>query len=82
MDNMNPPHPICPAIDNGMFCFAALSEANDDTIYRDLAGRFPVQLYAGNQYIFIAYIYIINAIIMKPMEGMHDRDMIAVFKEI
>ena len=82
VDNMNPPHQICTAIDNEMFCFAALSDANEDTIYSDLAGQFPVGWFAGNQYIFIAYIYTINTIIMKPMKGMNNKDMIAVFKEI
>ena len=79
---MNPPHQICTAIDDEMFYFAALVEANVDTVYSDLAGQFPVRSYAGNQYIFIAYIYTINTIIMKPMKEMHDRDMIAVFREI
>ena len=80
--DINPPHQICTAIDNAMFCFAALADANDNTIYSILAGQFPVQSYGGNQHIFITYIYTINAILMKPMEGMDDGSMIAVFKEI
>ena len=43
VDDMNPPQQICTAIDNEMFCFAALADANEDTIYSDLAGRFPVR---------------------------------------
>jgi hypothetical protein len=31
-----------------MFCFAMLADQNEDTIYSDLPGRFPVQSYAGN----------------------------------
>ena len=65
-----------------MFYFSALTDANDDTIYSDLAGRFPVRSYAGNQYIFIAYIYTIDATLMKTTKGMDDGNMIAVFKEI
>ena len=38
VDDMNPPHQICTAIDNEIFCFAALADANKDTIYSDLAG--------------------------------------------
>ena len=38
VDDMNPPHQICTAIDNEMFCSAALADANKDTIYSDLAG--------------------------------------------
>ena len=40
-----------------MFCFAALADQNDNTIYRDLAGKFPVRSYSGMNYLFIAYIY-------------------------
>ena len=36
--NMNPPHEICTAINNEIFCFAALADAIKDTIYSDLAG--------------------------------------------
>ena len=79
---MNPPHQICTAIDNEVFCFAALMDANNNTIYSNLAGRFPVWSSVGHQYIFIAYVYTINAILMKPMKGMNDGNMIAAFKEI
>ena len=33
-------------------------------------------------YIFIAYVYTIIAISIKPMKGMNDDNMVAVFKEI
>ena len=32
--------------------------------------------------ISIEYVYTINAILIKPMEGMNDEYMVAVFKEI
>ena len=69
-------------IDNEMFCFAALADVNDDKIYSDLLGCFPVWSYVGYQYIFTAYVYTINAILMEPMEGMDVCNMIAVFKDI
>ena len=79
---MNTPHQIYIAIVTEMFCFAALVDDNNDTIYRNLSGHFPVRSYAGNQYIFIAYVHTINAILIKLMEGMDPGNMIAVFKEI
>ena len=54
VNDMNPLHQICTAIDNEVFCFTALADANEDTIYSDLTGRFRVRSYTGNQYIFIA----------------------------
>ena len=56
----------------------ALTDLNGNTMYNDLEG----QSYAGNQYIFIACIYTINMILMKPIKGTDDANMIAVFKEI
>ena len=43
---------------------------------------FPVESYWGMQYIFIAYIYDENVILMRPMKNKTDACMIAVFKEI
>ena len=55
---------MCTTIDNEMFVFAALADANADTIYTNLTGSFPVRSYLGMQHLFIAYIYTINAIII------------------
>ena len=33
-------------------------------------------------YIFIVYVYTINAILIKPMKGMTDDNMVAIFREI
>ena len=63
-DSINPPQQMCTAIDNEMFVFAALADANADTIYTNLTGSFPVRSYLGMQHLFIAYIYTINAIII------------------
>ena len=48
--DMNPPEQMCSAVDDEMFCFAALADANEDTMYSDLTGRFPIQSYKGMQY--------------------------------
>ena len=65
-----------------MFCYAALADQNENTIYSDLAGRFPVRAFSGSNYIFIAYIYTINAILIRPMKSRGDDCMVAAFKDI
>ena len=65
-----------------MFVYAALAENTDGMIYSDLTGRLPVESYWGMQYIFIAYIYDENVILMRPMKNRTDACMVAVFKEI
>ena len=82
VDNMNPTEHICTAVDDGMFCFAALADQNEHTIYSDLVGRFPVKLYSGMNYIFIAYIYTINAIIIRPMKSRSNEHMVKTFQDI
>ena len=59
-----------------------LADQNENTIYSDLPGRFPVQSYAGNNYIFVAYIYKINSILMRPMKSRSDESMWKAFKDI
>ena len=82
VDDMNPPKQICNANENGIFVFAALADNINGVMYRDLTGRFPVESYWGMKYIFIAYIYDENVILMRPMKNRTDACMIAVFKEI
>jgi hypothetical protein len=71
---------MCSALD--MFCFAALTDANEGTMYTDLTGKFPVRSYKNNQYVFVAYFYSINAIIVRPMPSRTYEAMLATFKEI
>ena len=77
--DMNPPQ-MCSAL--GMFYFAALSDANEGTMYTYLTGKLPVISYKNNQYVFVAYFYSINAIIVRPMPSRTDDAMVATFKEI
>jgi hypothetical protein len=65
VDQMCPPHEACTFQD--MICFAALANATLGTIYTDITGAFPVRSFKNMQYIFVAYIYNLNAIIMQPM---------------
>ena len=82
MDNMSPSEKVYTAIDDEMFFFAILADQNDNTIYSDLAGIFPVFSYSGMNYIFVAYVYKINAILVLPMATRCDTTMIDTFKEI
>ena len=82
VDDMNPPQEICSAIKNELFCFAALADNIPGVLYSDQTGRFPVRSYAGNQYIFIAYVYDENAILMRPLKDQSDNSMVKVFREI
>ena len=75
VDNMSPPEQVCTAIEYDMLYFAILSDQNENTIYSDLAGRFPVFSYSGMNYIFVAYVYKINAILVRPMATQCDATM-------
>ncbi len=65
-----------------MFCFAALANANSRTMYTDLTGSFPVRSFKNMQYIFVAYVYDLNAIIIRAMPTRTDTAMITAFKEV
>ena len=54
--------------ENEMFVYAALSDNINGVIYSELTGRFPVEYYWGMQYVFIAYIYDENVILMRPIK--------------
>ena len=80
--DMSPPHEICMAIDDEMFCFSVTTENDGNVIYSDLPGRFPIESYRGMNYFFVAYIYKCNYIIIRPMKSRKDEDMVATFTEI
>lgn len=65
-----------------MFCFAALADAHAGTMYTDLTGAFPVRSYKNMQYIFVAYVYDLNAIIVRPMTSRTDAAFIAAFTDV
>jgi hypothetical protein len=65
-----------------VFCFAALTNANTGTMYTDLTGSFLVWSFKNMQYIFVAYVYDLNAIILLAMPTCTDAAMITTFKEI
>ena len=80
VDAMAPQQEICATHD--MFCFAALADANAGTMYTDLTGQFPVRSYKNMVYIFVAYVYDANAIIVRAMPSRDDASMIDAFNDI
>jgi hypothetical protein len=80
VDRMFPAHEACAAQD--MFCFPALADATTGTMYTDLTGAFTVRSFKNMIYIFVAYIYDLNAIIVRPMASCTDASFIAAFTEV
>jgi hypothetical protein len=65
-----------------VFCFAALADANTGTMYTDLTGSFPVRSFKNMQYIFVAYVYDLNAIIVRAMPTRTNAAVITAFNEV
>ncbi len=65
-----------------MFCFAALTDANTGTVYMDLTGAFPVRSFKNMQYIFVAYNYDLNAIIVRPMPSCTDATFMSASTDV
>ena len=79
-NDMHPiPDPTAPC---ELFYFATLADTHINTLYTDLTGKFPVQSYSRNKYIFFAYIYSANAIIVRPMKDRTYANMLDTFKDI
>ena len=59
-----------------IFCYAVLADKNESTIYSDRTGWFPVRSYSSKNYIFVAYVYSKNAILMRPLAARNDNNMV------
>ena len=77
---MFPQQELCAVQD--IFCFAALANAITGTMYTDITGAFPVCSFKGRQYIFVAYVYDLNAIIVRAMPSCTDAAMVTAFNEV
>ncbi len=77
---MFPRQELCAMQD--VFCFAALANAITGTMYTNITGAFPVCLFKSMQYIFVAYIYDLNAIIIRAMPSRTDASMVSAFTEV
>jgi hypothetical protein len=80
VDCLFPAHEACGAQD--MFCFAALADTTTGTMYMDLTVAFPVRSFTNMIYIFVAYIYDPNAIIVCPIASCTDTTFIANFTKV
>jgi hypothetical protein len=67
---------------NHIFCFAAMADKNQRTVYHDLTGRLPVMSLEGNQYFLVAYDYTINAILVRPTKDLESATIITAFDSI
>ncbi len=65
-----------------MFCFAALADLHTRTMYTNGTGAFPMRSFCNMQYVFEAYIYDLNAILVRAMPSKTDGAMIAAFTDI
>ncbi len=65
VDRMFPNQEICAM--QVVFCFAMLADVITGTMYTNITGAFPVHLFKSMQYIFVAYVYDFNAIIVRAM---------------
>ncbi len=80
VDQMCPPHKACVVQD--MFCFAALADTMLGTMYTNITGAFYTQSFKNMQYMFVAYIYDLNAIIVQPMPSCANASLIAAFPKV
>ena len=80
VDNLHPIEEIC--VTHNIFCFTALADFTTGTMYTDLPGAFPVCSFKSMQYVFVAYVYDLNAILIRAMPSKNDGAMIDAFTEI
>jgi hypothetical protein len=80
VDCMFPPQEICAMQD--MFCFAALADAITGTMYTNITGAFVVCSFKSMQYVFVAYIYNLNAIIVWAMPSHTNMSMVQAFTKV
>jgi len=67
---------------NHIFCWAALADQIDGTTYTDLTGRFPAMSLENNQYVFVAYDYTTNAIIVWAITDRESATIVKAFDDV
>jgi hypothetical protein len=65
-----------------VFCFAVLADAITGTMYTNITGAFPVRSFKSMQYVFVAYIYDLNAIIIWAMLSHTNASMVQAFTKV
>jgi hypothetical protein len=51
-------------------------------MYTNITGAFPVRSFKSMEYIFVAYIYDLNAILIRAMPLCTDASMVSAFTEV
>ncbi|KAL7477006.1 hypothetical protein ACHAW6_002826 [Cyclotella cf. meneghiniana] len=67
---------------NHIFCWAALANQINGTTYTNLTGRFPTMSLKNKQYIFVAYNYTTNAIIVRAIMDRKAPTIVAAFDDV
>ena len=65
-----------------VFCYAALADKHNGTMYTDATGALPAVSLEGNQYYFVAYAYDPNYIFALPLPNLRDETIIKAFDEV
>ena len=73
---------MCSAHEDEIYCFAVIGDKNENTIYSDLTGQFPVRSYDDMVYICVACVYKFNAILLCAMKSIEDANMVEAFTSI
>ena len=67
---------------NNIFCYAALADKQEGTLYTDATGAFPEISLDGKQYFFVAYDYYTNYIFALPIANLQDKRIIKALEKI
>ena len=67
---------------NNIFCYAALADKQQDTLYTDATGAFPEMSLDGKPYLFVAYDYNTNYIFALPIANVQDKTIIEAFDKV
>ena len=73
---------VCAITEDDMFIFVMMGNAHTSTLYTGLTGRFPVESYDGMNYMFVAYVYKLNDIVLRSMKTREDANMVTTFKSV
>ena len=66
---------------NNMFCFAALTDKEKNTIYTDATGALPFVSLDGKQYYIATYGYGNTYVYALPVSDLKDKTIVAAVKE-
>ncbi len=65
-----------------MFCFATLANLHTGAMYTDDTCAFPMRSFHNMQYMFVAYMYDLNAILVCAMPSKTNGSVVAAFTDI